>query len=458
MHLCFGHARPRFYSGIVVQSGVRYRCRHFRTLLRARLFLRGFLMKSYVWPCCGRTFSVGQLMAYIGVAATISAAAACTRASPSGAAVLACVDSLCKPDNKCLSDGKETKCRLTCDSDQSATASCPEGYYCKVGVSPGANYCEVGDLRTSWGRACAAAASDEVCGPLPNFKCFARAPFDAQAFCTIADCTADSDCTAPGYYCATVDEAPNLREAKRSFGKTLRWCLPRTQCAPCAADADCSTAEGEQRCVKDRSGVPSCMKVCAANGECLRDHACNVEQPDGAKVCFPIGGACKGDGTICSRCGSDDDCATKLCLADPLTDERNCAGSAEATKCSFVACRIVNGTPQNTDCESGWCIRDTATTGVCAAGTAIGKADASTDASTAAASDAGEPERSDAGSDFDGGDAGPVAPESCRGANVPKGAFRVCTQATKNAYCVGLKQLPSGGSYPGCFSRETSGR
>jgi hypothetical protein len=283
--------------------------------------------------------------------------------------------------------------------------------------------------------------SDDVCGPVPGFKCYGRAPNDAQAFCTKADCKTDADCDFPGYYCATVDKAPNVRERARSFGETVKWCLPRTQCAPCKSDAECSDADGPQACIKDNTGASYCMKTCSANGECKRDHACSDK--DGQRVCFPIGGACRGDGTICARCSNDDECASKFCLSDTYTDERSCAAEADTARCEYQRCRVMGGNPVNSDCESNKCIPESASSGICAA------------AATKEPRDAGAP---DADVDGGGADAGVYVAGSCRGTNVPDKAYRLCLELKGKPYCTGRKDLPGGGSYPGCYSRDTAAR
>jgi hypothetical protein len=183
-----------------------------------------------------------------------------------------------------------------------------------------------------------------------------------------------------------------------------------------------------QACISDGAGN-YCMRTCESDTGCLTASAC--QDKGGKKVCFPLAGSCKGDGQLCAPCTIDNDCASKLCLRDQnnLTEERFCAGIADTPKCIANPCLRANN---GKDCESGVCIPTSATEGDCAAAPTKDRA-------------------ADAGAGPDGS----VLPlESCRGANVPKDAQRLCIEANAKAYCVGLKELPEqGGYYLGCFSR-----
>lgn len=366
--------------------------------------------------------SVGSALG-LGLALSV----ACSSTTPAAGA---CDSKACTKDNECIADEGETKCRLLCESDVSPTASCPSGYFCKTGTgTPAKNFCAKGNQVKTWGKLCNPQDpdADASCGPVAGFKCFARNPTDAAAFCTIADCKADADCGLSTYYCATVDRAPNITEKERSYGETRKVCLPRTQCAPsvCKTDADCAqNVDGSQKCIKDDSGASYCMKECTGNGNCTKDAVC--ESHDGANVCYPGNKVCKGDGKFCARCNNDDECESKLCMSDAYTEERNCAAPAA---------------------DQPTCYRPPAPV------------------KDAGAGDAGDAGDLDAG-DMDGGDAtvdaGPAKIATCSDIKSPQAnGFVACLDKgfepkyTK-AYCVGFKGLngdPNNGTFFGCYSR-----
>jgi hypothetical protein len=366
---------------------------------------------------------------WTGAAAiTLGGAILGTGACSTSPAAAKCDDTKCQTDNKCIAEGAETKCRLTCDNDSTyGTKPCPTGYYCKQGAQ---NYCAAdvdGTKRESWGKLCNPTEGDEACGA--GFSCYARFTGDGQAFCTKRDCKADTDCLSPVFQCATLNKPAPDPKTPRDPGATVNICLPRSNCAPCKVDTDCpKDGTSPQACVSDGAGN-YCMRTCESDTGCLTASSC--QDKGGQKVCFPISGSCKGDGQLCAPCTIDNDCASKLCVRDPnnLTEERFCAGVAETAKCVYLPCLMANG---GADCESGKCIQTSATEGVCAAAPTKDRA-------------------ADAGVTPDGS----VLPlESCRGTNVPKDAYRFCTEGTASAYCISLKELPDqGGLYRACYSR-----
>ncbi|MGH7437945.1 MAG: hypothetical protein ACRENE_19875 [Polyangiaceae bacterium] len=193
-----------------------------------------------------------------------------------------------------------------------------------------------------------------------GFACFGTSPTDAYSFCTQFACSSDSECP-PTWWCATQNYGPNVTSVKATFGMTRTMCLPRTQCAPCKKDLDCYAPPGSTpvHCVPGTDGATFCAtqcsdnstcaidqvcappwKVCAVAGdagqECMHDDECPqthgtyqhcvggsctpecasaTDCPGGAscvngtRVCIPRAGVCVGDGTFCSPCRSDDDCA-----------------------------------------------------------------------------------------------------------------------------------------------------
>jgi hypothetical protein len=358
--------------------------------------------------------SVGSALG-LGLALSV----ACSSSTPAAAA---CDSKACLKDNECIADEGETKCRLLCESDVSPTASCPTGYYCKAGTGTAAkNFCAKGNQVKTWGKLCNPQDADPnaACGPVAGFKCYAKNPTDAAAFCTITDCKTDADCGLSSYYCATVDRAPNIKETARSYGETVKVCLPRTECAPCKADADCSQgASGSHKCVKDDSGSSFCMKECGSNTNCTRDAVC--ESHDGANVCYPGNKVCKGDGKFCARCTNDDECESKICMSDDYTEERNCAAPpADAP----ATCYRPPAPPKDAGAGDGGDAGDT---------------------------DAGDP------------DAAPPKTATCSDVKSPQtNGYVACLDSKYDpkftkAQCVGFKGLngdPNNGTFFGCYSR-----
>jgi hypothetical protein len=163
--------------------------------------------------------------------------------------------------------------------------------------------------------------NNKACDTADGFACFGKTPTDANAFCTIFSCQADSDCPG-GWWCETVDKQPNVLTAKRSFGQTRTVCRPRQYCATCQEDHDCPAASDgtKQHCVTDSQGNGFCSPQCTTNANCPLDATCNAAFP----VCVPAQGAtCLSDedcpptssayqhcyaGTCTPECGSDSDC------------------------------------------------------------------------------------------------------------------------------------------------------
>jgi hypothetical protein len=265
------------------------------------------------------------LAALVGVLAVTAACTNKTDAGPAG-----CDPTQCAAKNECLPDatGANIQCRLPC----TAHTDCPFNTYCTPG-SP-KNYCvrttvAIPQQSGQWGTSCVPSEGyipNPACDIDDGFACHATGTTDALAYCTLFDCQADTDC-AGGYYCATINEAPNAHTDKRSFGKTRAVCLKRAYCSPCAADFDCPIIDGTQsRCATDDVGGKYCATVCDTTSNCPLDASCNGVTDDGtAKVCKPHAGTCKGDGSLCSPCGSDADCPDGFCLKGGYNSERFCS-------------------------------------------------------------------------------------------------------------------------------------
>jgi hypothetical protein len=246
-----------------------------------------------------------------------------------------CDSSKCGPGNQCVDDGSGSgpQCHLVCTQH----SQCPSGWYCNDGTVPAAsggpgqpaNWCIQGTasyptVPGQFGTPCLPSegeGNNKACDTADAFACYGQTPTDANAFCTQFNCSADSDCPG-GWWCETVDKAPNVLTNKRSFGQTRTVCRPRQYCATCQEDHDCPKAANgtQQHCVQDSQGNGFCSLQCTADANCPLDATCVTAYP----VCLPAQGAtCASDedcpptsstfqhcygGTCTPECGSDSDC------------------------------------------------------------------------------------------------------------------------------------------------------
>jgi hypothetical protein len=261
--------------------------------------------------------------------------------SKSGASGSGCDSSRCSPGNQCIDDGSGSgpACHLVCTQQ----SQCPAGYYCNDGA-PGqpSNWCVPATLAAAdgspftqgggqFGTPClptGGEGNNGACDVADGFVCYGQSPTDAEAYCTVYGCQADSDC--PGsWWCETVDVAPNVDTVKRSFGQTHTVCRPRQYCATCALDHDCpllktspsATGGTQQHCVADQQGGTFCSPQCSSNADCPLDAQCVTSFP----VCLPAQG---------TPCESDEDCPAanstyQHCYAGSCTPE--CASAADCT-------------------------------------------------------------------------------------------------------------------------------
>lgn len=336
----------------------------------------------------------------------------------------------CTPD-KCLAENTcvDNRCVLKCDAhtDCKADASqnctpakeddtgadiaictahdvpagmgikCPNGTECaQVGVCPDGTGC---NLAMCGGNPAACIRDDAACGTDMNctigkctsdgaackintcapadckpLKCLTTGEGDADAYCTLPECSTDADCLG-GMYCGLL-RLPNelcgsnpvkgnnglcgktmdpciaaISLDPDSSGKTFegsmcilqRTCLKRSQCAPCSSDLDCSQFDA-QKCIQI-GGESRCARACNASKDCDPDYMCT----DGS--CVPRFGACKGQGNFCEPCQSDEDCGDsstrKACIegsggqracfdyswfgatCDPMTGCKTCVTDAD---------------------------------------------------------------------------------------------------------------------------------
>lgn len=240
-----------------------------------------------------------------------------------------------------------------------------------------------------WGQPCPATGGESdnpACASGSGFGCYGTGTTDANAFCTLFGCTEDDDCPT-GWWCADVNEAPNVTTdtaSVKTLGVTRRVCLPRGQCDPCKTDHDCasSLASGntEEHCIADSQGSFFCAAQCTSAANCALDATCapkatlcspasgeactgdedcppangTYQHCDGGKctpecgssadcgsgqtcqavgLCTPRAGVCKGDGSFCSPCRSDDDCPMGYCFTAAYSTERFCTVFDNASVC-----------------------------------------------------------------------------------------------------------------------------
>ena len=265
-----------------------------------------------------------------------------TSAGCSSTTTEACDSSKCLPGNACLTDGTEVKCRRPCATQ----SDCPFNYHCAsydpkpFCVADKTAYTKAASGQ--WGARCLP-GGDSACDTDQGFFCYGTSPSDGSAFCTQFDCTSDSDCKG-GYWCATVNAAPNAVDAKRSVGETRKVCVPRDYCSPCATDVDCPSVGGAAgHCVNDSAGNLYCATECQKDNNCVAQAAC-TDVGIGVKVCAPRAGACVGDGSICSPCRSDADCPAGVCARSGYSTETFCTVKSE------TPCNVVGGKLQGAKC------------------------------------------------------------------------------------------------------------
>jgi hypothetical protein len=317
--------------------------------------------------------------------------------SSSGEGPPACVSSRCPAGNECIDDGsgKGLSCHQVCTN----SSECPFNTFCNDGQPKSwcvASTYPVPQLPTGqWGTICSptgGAANNPDCDGADGFACYGTSPTDASAFCTVFGCTVDTDC--PGsWWCATVNQAPNVKTDTPSFGPTLHACLPREYCAPCKLDHDCPAAAGgtQQHCASDSQGNGYCTTECSTDANCNLDATCKNWQSlctpaQGASCqsdedCLPVAGVVQHcDGARCTpECGADSDClASELVNAPEVGDAR--APDGGSAPVSGDAGALVNGkcewrglcTPRagvclgnggfcspcrsDADCTNGYCI------------------------------------------------------------------------------------------------------
>jgi hypothetical protein len=249
----------------------------------------------------------------------------------------------------------------TCAPD---TNTCGDDKTCKAGLCPDKTPCTV------------PGCTMDKCTPL---VCVGAGQADANAFCTMNECSGDVDCPG-GYYCATVHDphaicnSTAMKGNNNFCGKTTEMCVDltkagptfsegqycllhtqcrlRRECVSCSTDLDCSYIPGAH--CTTVSGAQVCTKDCKVDTDCDQSFECK----DG-KSCTPRFGACKGMGdmTYCDPCTSDLDCgdkSSKFACVSLSANEHSCLDISFSTSCmSDTDC------PVGPDGHHGTCLNET---------------------------------------------------------------------------------------------------
>jgi hypothetical protein len=322
-----------------------------------------------------------------------------------------CQSSQCAPGNQCIDDGAGGG--ATCHKVCVKQADCPANYYCNDGLANGGtvSWCAPNTLTYppgtgEWGTLCRASKGEGAnpdCNWDQGFACYGTSPDDANAFCTQFACTADSECPG-GWWCSTQNVGPNVTSGAPTLGKTRTVCLPRTYCAPCKKDLDCYAPPNSpaMKCVPDTAGSAFCSTTCANDSTCSLDAQCAApwkvcvqpvaggttcqtddQCPPAAgtyqhcvqgtctpecasasdcaagqtcvaniKVCVPRAGVCVGDGSFCSPCRSDDDCASKTTGVGATQPSGYCLNAQELIGGAYSTERFCSA-PATAACDAG---------------------------------------------------------------------------------------------------------
>ena len=296
-----------------------------------------------------RAARAGAVLAAVATSAALLFAPGCSGG---------CDDSKCAAGNRCIDDGHGEACRLVC-ADQ---ATCPLNYACTATADGKTSFCAALPTRFvkkdgQWGARCDPGGGidqNAACDLSQDFWCYGETPTDADAFCTQYECKADAEC-AGGYWCATVNNHPDVTTAKPTHGADAvrTVCLPRDYCSPCNADVDCPTAGAPSHCVPGADGVKFCTHECETNSNCLAAASCADSDAAGTKVCLPRAGVCKGDGSFCSPCRSDADCRDGFCIYESYTHERYCSVKSKVpcTSSGTKDCPAITGSEATVSCQ-----------------------------------------------------------------------------------------------------------
>jgi len=147
-----------------------------------------------------------------------------------------------------------------------------------------------------------------------GLQCITQGPVDLEPVCS-KECEQNADCPEM-LLCRKKGEISICLVAE-----FCDYCETDTQCAPDGACIKEKEKEGivahnfcSYPCKKDDPAACGAGNYCKKFGTGIEDYSC-----------FPMFGACKGDGTHCMPCVSDDDCLKgHVCHENPTTFERYC--------------------------------------------------------------------------------------------------------------------------------------
>jgi hypothetical protein len=243
----------------------------------------------------------------------------------------------------------------------------------------------------------------DKCQPL---VCVSAGVGDANAYCTLQDCTADANCPG-GYFCGTIRsshpicnapasklpglcgiQCTNNTQCTNAYGAGAscastgycqaacvmagtgtftqgpycaerKECRIRKPCSPCAADIDCSMTPGMHCTTMPMGSAKFCTADCGTDADCETGFQCT------SSACVPRAGSCVGSKSFCEPCAIDDDCNTGLycsqsdgyvCVAPPgimpCTSDASCPTSPSGLhgKCLDEAANVQAGDPAYHTC------------------------------------------------------------------------------------------------------------
>lgn len=122
-----------------------------------------------------------------------------------------------------------------------------------------------------------------------------------DAYCTKAGCVTDSDCPARTR-CLTVE---TINDTETADDKLISVCVRREYCAPAASPDDCYRKDGWAYVPPAGSEPGFCTDLC----DYTRPESCGVDKVCLDGYCYPASGSCQGDGSYCSTCQIEEDCA-----------------------------------------------------------------------------------------------------------------------------------------------------
>ena len=360
---------------------------------------------------CKPAFCVGGYVRTVNGAQTcegLCSSAAC--ANPGNVCVnnlcaLQCkADADCPLGQDCLAatpDGSTTATTTCQNNGRSAIGfKCPEGNECakQAPSCPDGSNC---DFTQCGGNTCSpdpvACGSDAKCtiglcddstpctvqgctmDKCKALVCLSAGVGDAEAYCTLQDCTGDANCPG-GYACdkvrdshpicgAAASKLPGLCgiscttaaacvtaygagstctsgfcegpcvKANAGDGTTYapgpfctfrNQCRVRRLCDPCTTDLDCSVVQATH--CSTQGGSKFCASDCATDTDCSAGYQC----PSGE--CSPRAGSCTGKKTFCEPCHTDDtECGAGLYCSRESSLERVCVAPIGTINCTSDA-------------------------------------------------------------------------------------------------------------------------